>query len=167
MALKLWQDADRGLTISEFDANFSELAAGTLAQSAIDNRPIVRPTISINLGLTVDPRLAVSSSDYVLSVPGFNVAEGTFLIQHNVPSGTQLLSNSGSAFLTSQGSGKIALSYNSTSSSIVFNSGSVTSGSGLTLTASITIIGGVSMTGLVFKYFPKKLTDIQLQELTK
>jgi hypothetical protein len=167
MALTLWQDVERGLSNSEMDANFSELAAGTLAQSAIDNRPLVKPTIKINQSINKDPRLVINGSDFDLNIPSFNLSEGTFIIEHQITSGIVLLSNQGNTFLQSLGAGKIAISYTTTSSLIVFNAGTATVGSGLNLTSLIKIIGGVSMSGLVFKYYPKSLTTIQLQELTK
>lgn len=58
MALTLWSDVERGLTNTELDTNFSELAAGCLAQTASDNRPLVKP--SLNLDFTkgvLDPRI--------------------------------------------------------------------------------------------------------------
>lgn len=58
MTITLWSDVERGLTNTEFDNNFIELAAGCIAQSAIDNRPTVKP--SLNLDFTkgiLDPRI--------------------------------------------------------------------------------------------------------------
>ena len=58
MAITLWSDVERGLTNTELDTNFSELAAGCLPQTASDNRPTVKP--SLNLDFTkgvLDPRI--------------------------------------------------------------------------------------------------------------
>lgn len=81
MAITLWSDVERGLTNTEFDNNFIELAAGCIAQSVIDNRPLVKP--SLNLDFTkgvLDPRITFTrastatyfGADGLLKTAGIN-----------------------------------------------------------------------------------------------
>jgi hypothetical protein len=167
MSMLLWRDVERGLTNTELDTNFIELAAGTVSQSLIDNTPTITPTIKINLGLYTDARLILNGSDYDFTIPEFNSSEGTFLIEHQIALSGNILSNSGTPFLISQGAGKIAISYNSTGTSTVYNSGTATSGTAIVLTSLIKIINGVGQTKFILKYYPKKLSDAVLQQITK
>lgn len=81
MTITLWEDKQSGLTNSEMDSNFTELANGCIAQSVIDNRPLVKPTLNLDFTKGIlDSRITFTrnstatyfGSDGLLKTAGIN-----------------------------------------------------------------------------------------------
>lgn len=122
MAITLWNDVERGLTNTEFDNNFIELAAGCLPQSNIDSLPTVKSSLVLDFtrGI-IHPSIAFSGSDASIVVSSFNTTSGTFYINCNIASGQPIIGSSTTSYYNSVGSGKYALVYSGTSLTVYYN----------------------------------------------
>lgn len=95
---------------------------------------------------------------------------GTIFITHDLPSGRVVLGDGATALITSQGAGRIALSFDSSGSLISYNGGAATSGGALTLGATLKLLGNSTVTGCghitSLTTYNSKFSTSQLQELT-
>jgi hypothetical protein len=96
---------------------------------------------------------------------------GTILIEHDVPSGDIILGEGANTVLTSTGAGTLAISFDGTRSQSCLNGGSVSSGSGLTLGATLRLLGSsaVQSIGHVKRYqeFDRIMSGAELRQISK
>ena len=170
MPLTLWEEKELGLTNSEMDTNFRELAAGTIAQSVSDNLPLVKPTLNLDFtkGI-IHPSVVFNSPDASIVLSSLNTGTGTFYIETTIASGS-LIGSSTSVLYSSIGAGKYALVYSGTTLTPYYN--------GVAQTA--TTISGVDSTIKLFsvdsttiktkyytvRYYPVALSSTNAIQLT-
>ena len=86
---------------------------------------------------------AVTRSSDILSATlaalGISATAGTFVIEHDVPSGNPLLCSGSNTILNSSGGSKVALSYDGSGWSKSMDGGAVTTGSALTFSSTLDI----------------------------
>lgn len=96
---------------------------------------------------------------------------GTILIEHDVPSGGVILGEGANTVLTSTGAGTLAISFDGTRSQSCLNGGAVSSGAGLTLGATLRLLGSsaVQSIGHVKRYqeFDRIMSGAELRQISK
>jgi hypothetical protein len=119
------------------------------------------PTTSAAVTRAVDS--ATFSTDLTTS--------GTILIEHDVPSGDIILGEGANTVLTSTGAGTLAISFDGTRSQSCLNGGAVSSGAGLTLGATLRLLGSsaVQSIGHVKRYqeFDRIMSGAELRQISK
>lgn len=98
-------------------------------------------------------------------------ASGTLLIEHDVPSGEIILGEGANTVLTSTGAGTLAVSFNATGSQSCLNGGAVSSGSGLTLGATLRLLGSSAVQAVghvkLYQEFPRIMSGAELRQISK
>jgi hypothetical protein len=100
------------------------------------------------------------------SIAGFGASAGTFVIEHDLTSGT-LMSLGGSALVAASAGGKLAFAWDGSGSRLVSNGGAATTGATTTVSGTITL--GDTLRACHIKsinYYSTALTTAEMQALT-
>ncbi len=134
----------------------AQLEAGSFPASHI-------PTTSSQVTRAADLATVADATDW-------RSLEGTFLLEHNAPATRQILSSGSNLLMTSQGTGKIAVSFTASGSLVCYNGGTPVAGPALTFDAALKLLGGAATFANAharrLDFIPRALTGADFQRLT-
>lgn len=135
--------ASANVNIADVDTNFSYTGDGVSGlavwgQQIEDDDGRSRPTSYIP---TTTVAVTRSSDSATFPVSAIDATAGTFVFEHDCPSGDVLLGDGATARLVSQGPGKIAFAYDGSGTMVVFNGGAGSTAAAVTLGATLRILG--------------------------
>lgn len=122
------------------------------------------PTTSAAVTRSADIAQATS-----LSALGVSTTAGTFVIEHDAPSGAPLIYSGSNAILASTGPGKVAIAYDGTGTATSVNGAAVTTGSVLTWSTTLDLLrsptNGANAHVKTLSWYNTRRSNVELQRL--